>query len=383
MRVKFASVLSRTATAALGSIALGAAAYKGHAPMPLSKGTEGIAHRGGLAALQISMRPATTVTAEDEPTGVVQSIYRYPVKSCGGEALDEVALSRLSALPGDRQYLWVDSAGKFITQLPYEARQGNDGNGVPRLATIDASISPDGTTLRLNAPDASPLEPLLLPTRDPSQEATRREVTLFSGSAKVVDMTEAAGDWFRRWCGIEGARLVKADEAANSLADDWRASRVAFQSDAFPGEETSPRRIPLDDGGTILVVSRASLDELNRRLAEKGLPPVSMNRFRPNFVLDGMPPHAEDGWREVQLGEVRLRVERPCTRCSTVLVDQEAGKSDEVNWLSKVLARYRLSKPDPAYGSFDLQGTKFGVYCTPLSAGTVHAGDSVQVIERK
>ena len=77
-----------------------------------------------------------------------------------------------------------------------------------------------------------------------------------------------------------------------------------------------------------------------------------------------------------------LRVERPCTRCSTVLVDQEAGKSDDVNWLSKVLARYRLSGPDPAFGSFDLQGTKFGVYCTPLSSGTVRIGDSVQVIER-
>ena len=44
--------------------------------------------------------------------------------------------------------------------------------------------------------------------------------------------------------------------------------------------------------------------------------------------LEGFPPHAEDGWREFKLGEVSLRVERPCTRCSTVLVDQEAGKSD-------------------------------------------------------
>ena len=76
-------------------------------------------------------------------------------------------------------------------------------------------------------------------------------------------------------------------------------------------------------------------------------------------------------------------VERPCTRCSTVLVDQERGESDDVNWLSKVLAKYRLSPPDPKYDSFDLQGTKFGVYCTPLNAGTVRAGDEVTVLERK
>ena len=107
-----------------------------------------------------------------------------------------------------------------------------------------------------------------------------------------------------------------------------------------------------------------------------------MARFRPNFVVDGVAAHAEDGWREVQLGEVRLRVERPCTRCTTVLVDQERGESDGVNWLSKVLARYRLSRPDPGYGGLDLQGTKFGVYCTPLNAGTVRAGDGVRVVSR-
>lgn len=314
------------------------------------------------------------------------SIHRYPVKSCGGESLDKVKLTRLSPLPGDRQYLWVDAAGKFITQRPYESRQGNGGNGVPQLATIDASYSPDGATLRLNAPDAAPLEPLLVPARDasaPGSDSARREVTLFSGKAKVVDQIEAAGDWFRRFCGVEGACLVKADETATSLADDWRASRVAFQTSAFPGEEGASRAIPLDDGGTILVVSRASLDELNAQLAQKGLPPVRMNRFRPNFVLDRLPAHAEDGWKEIQLGDdVRLRVERPCTRCSTVLVDQEEGTSDEVNWLSKVMARYRLSGPDPAFGGFDLQGTKFGVYCTPLSSGTVRPGDAVTVLER-
>ena len=93
----------------------------------------------------------SAVPPDSEMSGRVLSIHRYPVKSCGGEVLEDVALSRLSALPGDRQYLWVDAEGKFITQRPYESRQGNNGNGVPKLSTIDASISPDGSTLRLNA----------------------------------------------------------------------------------------------------------------------------------------------------------------------------------------------------------------------------------------
>ena len=135
--------------------------------------------------------------------------------------------------------------------------------------------------------DACGVEPLTVPAQEAAP--SRRECTLFSGKAKVVDQHASAGAWFAQFCGVEGACLVKSDEEATALADDWRASRVAFQGEAFAGEEAAPRSIPLDDGGTILVVSRASLDELNRRLAEKALPPVSMTRFRPNFVIDDVP----------------------------------------------------------------------------------------------
>ena len=252
---------------------------------------------------------STTVasTVNTDEAGRVRNIFRYPVKSCGGEELKEVMLSRLSPLPGDRQYLFVDSLGKFLTQRPVESRQGNDGNGVPKLATISASYSADGSTLRLEASDApQQMEPLVIAAADAGE--ARREVTLFSGQAKVIDQaSQASGEWFRQFCGVEGACLVKSDDEATTLSEDWRESRRNFQSAAFKGEETAPRAIPLDDGGTILLVSQASLDELNTRLAQKSLPPVSMSRFRPNFVLADLPAHAEDGWREVQLGEVRLK----------------------------------------------------------------------------
>ena len=100
-------------------------------------------------------------------------------------------------------------------------------------------------------------------------------------------------------------------------------------------------------------------------------------------MLDGLGPHEEDEWLEIQIGEVEFRVERPCTRCSTVLVNQENGTSDDMNWLSKVLAKYRLSKPDGAYGRFDLTGTKFGVYVTPLNAGRIRADDEVRILRYK
>ena len=70
---------------------------------------------------------------------------------------------------------WVDAEGKFLTQRPGEPRQGNKGKGIPAMATIDVSITADGTTLRLAAEGCEPLE--VETTAGPG--ATRRECTLF------------------------------------------------------------------------------------------------------------------------------------------------------------------------------------------------------------
>ena len=64
------------------------------------------------------------VAAGGDDDGRVRTIHRYPVKSCGGEQLDEVRCDRLQPLPGDRAFMWVDAESKFITQRPHEPRQG-------------------------------------------------------------------------------------------------------------------------------------------------------------------------------------------------------------------------------------------------------------------
>ena len=44
------------------------------------------------------------------------------------------------------------------------------------------------------------------------------------------------------------------------------------------------------DGYPLLVISQASLEDLNQRLEF----PVEMNRFRPNIVVEVCQPHDED-----------------------------------------------------------------------------------------
>ena len=81
------------------------------------------------------------------------------------------------------------------------------------------------------------------------------------------------------------------------------------------------------DGYPLLLTSTASLGELGRWLTEDGARPVPMTRFRPNAVVTGAPPWAEDHWRRIRIGAVEFRVVKPCGRCVVTTTDQSPAKS--------------------------------------------------------
>jgi uncharacterized protein YcbX len=80
------------------------------------------------------------------------------------------------------------------------------------------------------------------------------------------------------------------------------------------------------DGYPVLVIGRASLDDLNARLAACGVPAVPMNRFRPNLVLDGLDPYDEDHLDTITSGPVTLKLVKPCTRCEITTTDQDTAR---------------------------------------------------------
>jgi hypothetical protein len=92
------------------------------------------------------------------------------------------------------------------------------------------------------------------------------------------------------------------------------------------------------DGYPVLVCNQASLDDLNTRMPES----VPMNRFRPNIVLDGLPAWAEDDIDTLCIGDLKLRLVKPCTRCTIPSVDQDSGliSTDP----GPVLRRFRFDK---------------------------------------
>jgi uncharacterized protein YcbX len=221
------------------------------------------------------------------PVITLAGLYSYPVKSCRGIQHDS-ALVTAAGLEHDREWMFATPAGQFITQ-----------RDETRLARVEVALR--DAILRLSADGAGEVE---VPTR---LDGPRTSVSVWGDRCVGVDQGPEAAAWISSLLGRE-ARLVRFDPATVRRSDSvWTGDLEALNrfSDGFP----------------LLVVSRASLDDLNSRLPA----PVPMNRFRPNLVLDGLPPFGEDELHEIECGGVRLRMVKPCMRCVVTTTDQLRG----------------------------------------------------------
>ncbi|HSN00655.1 MAG TPA: MOSC domain-containing protein, partial [Rudaea sp.] len=96
--------------------------------------------------------------------------------------------------------------------------------------------------------------------------------------------------------------------------------------------------------------------------------PVSMLRFRPNVVIAGTAPHAEDGWKRVRIGNVEFDVAKPCIRCVFTTVDFERGVFDASGEPLRTLLTYRRTP----------KGVSFGQNLIARGTGMLRVGDTVE-----
>jgi uncharacterized protein len=233
----------------------------------------------------------------------VAAIYVYPVKSCRGLSLDEARLTE-RGLAHDREWMIVDADGRFITQRE-----------VPRLALVVPALSDE--KLELSAPGVAPLAISL------GHGSTRRTVTVWRDTLPAFDQGDTAAQWLTAWVGSP-VRLVRFDPEYR------RECNPAFAGPA--GAHTG-----FADAYPLLVLSEASLADLNRRLDA----PLPVNRFRPNLLLRGIEPYDEDYIRELSIGDATLTMVKPCTRCRITTTDQATAQVGAEPLAT--LARYRQS----------------------------------------
>lgn len=248
------------------------------------------------------------------------ALHVYPVKSCRGIELASAKLT-VGGLAHDREWMIVDDTGRFLTQRV-----------VPRMALIDTALT--DCALILRAPDAGAVSIAL------DHRGDSIETVIWRDRCRGIDQGEDAAAWVSQFLGRH-ARLVRFHSAQVRHSDrEWTGDAVAQTRYA--------------DGFALLAISRASLEDLNGRLPE----PVPMDRFRPNLVLDGLPPYGEDELQEFGAGEVRLRAVKPCTRCVITTTDQAVGAATGPEPL-RTLKTYRWNE--------QLRGATFGQNVIVLS----------------
>jgi uncharacterized protein len=246
-----------------------------------------------------------------ELKATLQTLFTHPIKSCGGLSVKESLLTD-TGLDWDRQWMVVDERREFLSQRE-----------LPRMALVSTQLR--GGDLVLRAPGMLALHVSL----DRVEAPCRARV--WDDEVPAYDIGALAAQWFSDFLG-RPARLVRIDPDAQRLS-----------SRRWTGTIEAPNAF--SDGFPLLVISTASLSELNRRLQAAGHAPVGMERFRPNIVLEGLQAHEEDVLAEIRIqtdsGQVSLKPVKPCGRCS--IPDVNPADASQGHSVGHILSGYRAN----------------------------------------
>ncbi|XP_002739129.1 mitochondrial amidoxime-reducing component 1-like [Saccoglossus kowalevskii] len=291
-----------------------------------------------------------------KPVGTLDDLYIHPVKSCRGIRLD----SGYCTLKGlrhqvftDRHWMIVDGENRLLTI-----------SSQPTMALITPSLSEDNKYFELNAPNMTTLRVPIQTTELTEDEQRVVDTSVLGQHIQGKYCGKEAEEWLGQYLKVPGCKLLHCDDTIK-LRDMHGAKRMKG-FDTVTGDE-----VAYHDDTVYMLMNQASLLDLNNKLDE----PVTMRNFRPNFVVSGCEPFAEDKWKYIKIGDVILRYIKFDERCRMTTVNPETGVMSEKNEPLNTLKTYRKCKEEdkPLYRNAPLLGVHLGID----AAGTVKCGDVV------
>jgi uncharacterized protein YcbX len=227
----------------------------------------------------------------------ITGLFIYPVKSMKAISLAQAQLTS-KGLQHDRLWMVVRTNGRFVTQ-----------RDIPQLALVHTSLTDEGVVLSMDGHDSITV-PFDL------YDGDQIETKVWGDVCQTVDQGEAISQWLTRALGTEDPlRLVRMKS---------EFSRPQNHAEIL-GEETT---IDFADAAPFLVASESSLNRLNSALESRSLSPVPMNRFRPNIVVQGLPPFLEHELAGLSSENYQLKFRMPCERCVVTTIDQDTAEKD-------------------------------------------------------
>jgi uncharacterized protein YcbX len=217
----------------------------------------------------------------------LSQIWIYPIKSLGGISM-QTAKVMPKGLEFDRRWMLVDSKGQFLTQRIHS-----------RMALFKLSLTDGQLSVHYKEHSIS------FPVDQTSDLAFNAQI--WDDTVSVCEVNREHSDWFSEQLGID-CRLVRFPEKNERRVDPLHAS--------------TEEHVSLADAYPFLIIGQSSLDDLNDKLHE----PVSIKRFRPNFVFTGGKAYEEDTWRDISIGSTRFIGVKRCARCALPTVNPETGE---------------------------------------------------------
>lgn len=274
----------------------------------------------------------------------VSSLHIYPIKSTAGISLPYAQVEELG-LAFDRRFIVSDLSGQFIT-----------ARTEPRLCLVKTNLIEQG--VELSAPNMSTLTLSYDKFTDQYQK-----VTIWGDNVAGQLCSTEADAWFSDYLKRPCQLLFFGQE---SLREKKPVT--------FDAENDKTRKVAFADGYPLLLISQASLDDLNTRLREHQQQAVSMTQFRPNIVVDNCLPFAEDGWQHIRIGNVEFKVSKPCERCIFTTVNPLNGQKHPEQQPLRTLKYFRQTPNGEVL---------FGQNLIALNSGQISQGDELTIIKKQ
>ena len=259
----------------------------------------------------------------------ISQLSIYPVKSAKGNTVSKMWLDAIGP-KWDRRWMVVDAHHRFRTQRKFA-----------QMCHIETKVSGDQLTLSAPGADTITLD-------DPSTKV--HEVVVWRDTVAAQDCGDTAAQWLSDYLGRPCRLVFMADETRRVVNPEHAKNHeVVSFADAYP----------------ILIVSNESLELLNSKLNTQ----IQMDRFRPNIVVTGCAPHAEDQWKRIKIGEIEVSIVSACSRCIVPSIDQQTGVKDPK--VIEALQGYRRRERD----------IYFGMNAIHQNVGEISIGDEVTILK--
>jgi uncharacterized protein YcbX len=257
----------------------------------------------------------------------VKELFIYPIKSLAGIPVQSAKAQEMG-FENDRRWMLIDEENQFITQRDH-----------PNLSQFYPKIKEDKIEVTLR--DA--IHTFFIDETIGAPIFSK----VWDDNCMVTEVNKTTSNWFSQALGFR-CKLVKIGTSGD------RKHKSATLNKSL--------NVSLADGYPYLLIGAASLDFLNQKLKEQ----IAIYRFRPNIVISSAIAHEEDFFDDFQIGKVKFKNAKPCSRC--ILVNHHPTTGMVSKEPLKTLSTYRNVDNSVFFGT--------NIFC--IDRGIITIGDALR-----